>query len=178
MPSTSNIIRTKFVKFDKGCIKDNCMATEKANSIEEFIKAVKQKVEEKNVNLDKTANSQKEIDQFETQFDGVNKMIELYVNNVNNLFEKENINYKFFVIHSKMNDSPTRKAIQVVLTEDEHKFNLLENPYLLVEAFANDGNVRIVNSGSVDLGTTLKLNELNQSDIDLKIKNLIQDSIK
>lgn len=107
--------------------------------------------------------------------DKVFSMITDTVANLNNRLGAGNVNLQ--VIRGIETPFSNRKSMQLVLKEPNTPVNLLEAPYLLVEGFVNNGDVRFVSGGSVDPGKTINVAKVSPDLLRLEISNFLQKSI-
>lgn len=124
-------------------------------------------------NLRNKDDSNDQVD-FNIKFNKVYSIITQTIDQLNSKLDAERINLR--IVYGLDDPLSNRKAVQVVLKEDNTPVNLLENPYLLIEGFANNDEVRIVSSGSTDQGKIMDVKNIDSDVMRSELSDFIENS--
>jgi hypothetical protein len=108
--------------------------------------------------------------EFLKKFDELHHQLVKSVSTLNTGLAPENIQLR--IVESAENSDSNRKAVQVVLTNNGY-YNLLENPYLLIEGYVNNGDVRIVKNGAHNPGYVSHINSINPEILQHELSNFL-----
>jgi hypothetical protein len=97
------------------------------------------------------------------------------VTTYNTALEKEG--YKLELIRDDISNTDNRRAIQVVLNENDSELNLLNDPYLLIEGNVMDGQIRIVRGRSTNEGHVVNVKDINSKVIQSELTDFLSEAI-
>jgi uncharacterized protein YccT (UPF0319 family) len=113
--------------------------------------------------------------QFMIEF---NKMFDNVVDPVVAQFN-EKLNESGFELEIYTNEdwaTANRKAVQVVLKDTESDANLLKDPYLLIEGYASENAVRIVEGGSNQTGQEIRVDAVKAEVLQSALTKLLSNN--
>lgn len=149
------------------------------SALNHFDEVLKQKLENrkkiKETNAEHRQEEEKKVQEFNERFEALYDSLLHSAKELNE--ELSPAHLKLDVVRNVDFETANRKAIQVVLSEEDKKINLLEDPYLLIEGYANEGQVRIVKGGATDTGEIKDVNNISEEVLQSKLSNFLCEVI-